>query len=237
MNTIEYSIVEGSSPFVVELVDCDKPIEKVYTLGTHYFYKVPDGLYVLKITDSNGCIYENQITVNPTISTTTTTVVPGDFISVGNTQDIASIFSNVATNRDSQYTGYPDPNAAVLYLWFKTSDGKPLVNNKTFQYTICADVENLTSFDFVSLSDEINVDIIETIAGPSESISGNITLKTNFIESLFQYKYSKGVGDPSFKILMESINPMFDVNVVTTGVDGKLYGISSLNTKQVNFNY
>jgi hypothetical protein len=30
---------------------------------------------------------------------------------------------------------------------------------------------------------------------------------------------------------------MFDVNVVTTNVDGKLYGISSLNTQQVNFNY
>lgn len=238
MNKIKFNIISGVAPYLVKLEGSNKPEEYVYTLGEHEITEVPNGLYTLKITDGSGCVYEKELIVNPSVTTTTTTVLPGDTIVVGHTQDDITVFNTTATNRNGEYVGYPNPNVITLYLWVKTLDGRPLTGVKTFNYDI--GVYNTTgdsSFQFVSLSDAINAEHQTTTYGATTPISGNIILNPNFIETYIEYVYYKGTEDPRFVINLQSSTPLFATNISTKDDDGNTYGIVNLNQLQVVLNY
>jgi hypothetical protein len=139
MATVIYTIAGGVAPFTVELTPSLIPINTHLSIGTFSFTNVENGDYTLVITDSNECVYEYQLTVDPFVTTTTTTVIPGNNIIVGQIQDPILIFNPNSTNRSNHYFGdtLTDTNI-TLYLWFKTLDGKPLTSSKTINYSINA---------------------------------------------------------------------------------------------------
>ena len=189
MGTVEYTIVSGAAPFTAELIPSLIPINNHNVVGTYSFIDVPDGGYALIITDSNGCTFQQEITVDPLIATTTTTIIEENSIVVGNTQDESLIFSIQGTNRDSHYDGYPNPNTLILYLWFKTLNGAPLTEQKIINYSFTS--VNESTFLFNELSDQMHAEVIQIIPGIASAISGQIILKVGFIETYFKYVYVK----------------------------------------------
>lgn len=238
MNEINFTIVDGEPPFEVELLGSNLPKQIVNTIGQHTIQNVPNGVYNLRITDSNDCVYEENIIVNPSVTTTTTTVLPGNSIIAGLSQDPLGIFNTQSTNRDSSFTGYPDPNTITLYLWFKTLDGKKFNDVKTFDYSI--DVSGLTgnsTFEFISLSDAINSEVQETTIGPTKPLNGSIILNNNFIETYFEFIYYKDNVNPRFQISLESPNQIFSTNTLTKFDENKQFGIIDINRFQIDFSY
>lgn len=238
MNTIKFNIVSGESPFEVELIGSDKGTATIYSYGEHTIYNVYDGIYTLKIVDANGCEHREDLVVNPSVTTTTTTVLPGNSLIVGHSQDGATVFNMAATNRNTQYSGYPDPNVVVLYLWLRTKDGKPLGETITLNYSISAnELTGDSEFIFNSVSDNVNAEIIETSTGPVSPLTGNLILKENFIETYIEYVYNKGTVDSLFSINLESTSDVFDTNVNTTLDEAKTYGLVNIARKIAELNY
>lgn len=79
MATIYYEILSGEAPFTAELRENTPPYSTIATstgigIGGQYFTDVPDGDYIVVITDALGCIdYFNLDVYCPTTSTSTTT--------------------------------------------------------------------------------------------------------------------------------------------------------------------
>jgi hypothetical protein len=222
MASVKYTIVNGGVPFKVELIPSSIPANMHNSVGQFEFLNVPNGSYVLTITDGNECVFEEQITVDPSVTTTTTTQIPSNSIVVGQTNDTNVIFNEDGTNRDSHYSGYPDVNTSTIYLWFKTYDGFPITNQKTLQYSLIGD--SGTTFSFNSLSDEIHCEVIENINN-APSISGNIILKSGFIETYFEYTYMKNPLIPDYTINLTTIENIFYNGLELTGGTNQ-YGIT-----------
>jgi hypothetical protein len=232
MSNIRYNIVNGIAPFNVELVGSTLLPQIIINIGVHYLYNVPNGSYVLKITDSDGCVFEKNIVVDPTITTTTTTVL-GSSIIVGNTISEVTVFYSNSTNRDFKYNGYPDSNIVDLYLWFKTADGKALNENIAFNYLITNKTLTLDSeFKFDFISDQIHMNVFEDTIGRSSTISGQIVLLPGFIESLFKYTFYK-ITDEGFKIELISTSNIFNTEIPTRFDDNVNYGIETLSSDEI----
>jgi len=137
--TIFYTITSGATPITVELTPSFIPVNTHLSPGTYSFTDVDNGEYTLIFTDSNGCVYEKDVIVDPFVTTTTTTVIPGDALIAGQAQDVLLIFNQAGTNRTNHYLGNtPSDTNLTLYLWFKTLDGEPLTTNKSVAYSIFA---------------------------------------------------------------------------------------------------
>ncbi|MFW6219443.1 MAG: hypothetical protein ACOC33_01115 [bacterium] len=218
-NNLKFNIQSGSPPFNVDVVGSDISTQIYDSTGEKTISDIPNGIYTLKIIDSNGCVFEEQILVDPSITTTTTTSIPSGAIMVGNINEELLIFNSDATNINTLFTGYPDPDVITSYLWFKTYDGSPLNNQTTLQYTISSGNGGTNSeFEFISLSDQIHTEVVENIGGPSTTINGNIILKENFIETYFEFTYFKSSTTPDFYI---EINSLPGQNTIFTDIKTK----------------
>jgi hypothetical protein len=229
MATVRYTIVSGAAPFTAELTPSLVPENIHATTGTYQFNNVPNGGYNLVITDSNGCVYQQELNIDPLVTTTTTTVAPGNSIVVGQAQDESLIFSVQGTNRDSHYDGYPNPNTSVLYLWLKTLNGAPLTTQRVVNYSIVA--ASASTFAFNTLSDQFHAEVIGAV-GPSEAISGQLLLKVGFIETFFQYTYVKNPGNPNYQIDLNSTGDWLYTGVPLTG-GTNTYGITYIDRDNV----
>jgi len=234
MATVKYNIVSGIGPFIAELTPSLIPENIHITAGTYEFQNVPDGGYTIIVSDSNGCVFEQEITVDPFVTTTTTTLAPGDSIIIGNSQDETLIFNVNGTNRDSHYDGYPNPNTSILYLWLKTFNGAPITTGKVLNYTITA--ESGSTFSFNALSDEIHTNIVQNTIGPATSISGQLYLKSGFIETYFQYTYTKNPSNPNFQIDLDSAANWIYTSIPLTG-GTNIYGVSYIDRDNVIMNF
>ena len=226
MGNISYTIISGIPPFKAELVSSSIPINTHNTVGTFEFNNVPDGGYTLKISDSNDCLFEKDIIVNPYVSTTTTTLPMNNSLIIGNTQDITLIFDINGTNRNTHYVGYPTPDDTILYLWFKTTDGKPLINDITINYSIFS--EGTSKFKFIYLSDEINCNVIENTIGLSTNINGQILFKSGFIETFFSYQYVIDEMNPNYQIYLNNVASWLNKTVPIVD-DINIYGITYID--------
>ena len=237
MGNINFNIVSGAPPFEAELIGSLKPNQVFNNTGQYSFNDVSNGVYTLRISDANGCVYEKEVIVNPNITTTTTTTIPGNSIIVGHAQDSLLIFNVDATNKNGDYTGYPDSDIVTLYLWFKTNNGEPLNNSKILNYRINTTGGTADStFEFNRLSDQVHAEVQENITGPNDTITGDIVLKEGFIETFFEYTYYRGTNR-RFQINIES--PLDDLNPnLETKIDaGTTYGITSIDINEINFDY
>lgn len=78
MATIYYEILSGQPPFTAELRDNDPPYSTIdimsdLGIGVYYFTNVPDGNYIVIITDNLECI--DYFIANVNCVTTTTTII------------------------------------------------------------------------------------------------------------------------------------------------------------------
>lgn len=83
MATIYYEILSGQAPFIASLVPNITPDQYPPSIGEYYFTDIPEGDYVVVITDALGCIDYFDATVycpttSTSTSTTTTTCEPVD---------------------------------------------------------------------------------------------------------------------------------------------------------------
>ena len=225
MATVRYTIVNGATPFTAELTPSFIPVNIHLHTGTFLFGNVPDGSYTLRITDSNGCVFEQEINVDPFVTTTTTTQAPGNSIVVGQAQDESLIFNVQGTNRDSHYDGYPNPNTSTLYLWLKTLNGAPLTTQRVVNYSIVA--ASASTFQFNTLSDQFHAEVIGAV-GPSEAISGQLLLKIGFIETFFQYTYVKNPLNPDYQIDLNSTGDWLYTGIPLTG-GTNIYGVTYID--------
>jgi hypothetical protein len=217
----------------VELAPSIIPVNIHKSGGTYSFSNVDNGDYTLIVTDSNECVFEVQITVNPFITTTTTTIVLNDLIIVGQAQDILLTFDPAGTNRNNHYFGdNPTDTNITLYLWFKTLNGEPLISSKTLSYSINATMSGESKFTYLDVSDQIHTEVTESIIGPASTIYGNITLKSGFIESYFKYKYDKDLIIPDFQINLSSYSDWLSNNIPLTG-GTNIYGVTSIDNNDV----
>jgi len=230
MSTIKYNIISGESPFTSELTPSLIPVNTHLNVGNYEFLDVPNGSYTLIIKDSNNCIFEKELTVDPFVTTTTTTTLQSDSIIVGQVQDEILIFNTNATNISTKYEGYPDENIIILYLWLRTYDGSPIITSKIIDYTINGTSGN--SFSFVSLSDQTHAEVIQSIGGPSESISGQLVLKSGFIETFFQYIYIKDYSIPDLNINLSSNENWLYQNIPIVNNINQ-YGVTYINGDNV----
>lgn len=233
MAIVSFNIVSGVLPVVAQLSGSTVPDQINNTYGVHAFTNVEWGTYTLILTDANGCRFEKEITVNPAVTTTTTTIIPGSSIVIGNTQDPITIFNPDATNRTSGYSGYPDPDIVSLFLWFKTLDGMPLSSDKTLSYTIQGRVSPyISTFEFVELSDQLHAEVFESSLGPTSPLQGTIVLKAGFIETFFNYIYYKNI-DSLFTIEVGSVtNNIYPNLSLTTN-----QGIQELSSNRILMQY
>jgi len=230
MGNIQYTIISGATPITVELTPSSISPNIHNVLGTYNFIDVPNGTYNFIVTDSNNCIYEQELTVNPFITTTTTTLPQGDWMYVGQTDDINLIFVDNSTNRDDHYNGYPDPNTIDLYLWFKTLNGEPLITQKIINYSIIGN--SGTTFTFIELSDQVHTELAENISGPSPIITGNIIFKQGFIETFFKYSYIKNTINPDYTIDLNAPQNWLLLDIPITGGTNQ-YGVTYVDNDNI----
>jgi hypothetical protein len=232
MAIISYRIASGLAPFTARLTPSSIPENVHMETGTFLFVDVPNGIYTLQVEDANGCIFERELTVDPFATTTTTTIVEEDSLVVGNAQDPILIFNKGATNRSSEYIGFPDPDVVTLYLWVKTLNGEPLITQKQFNYEISSDIpEDQAIFNIVDYSDQINSQISETASGPAPNIEGEIVLLPGFIEGFFEYTYERDINN-RFTIDLTSSIDVFDPNLTLTG-GTNIYGVTTSEKQRI----
>ena len=234
MGIIRYRIVSGVAPFNVELIPSIIPLITHSTTGIFEIEDIPNGSYTLVIKDSNDCIFEKQLSVDPLVTTTTTTEVPNDSIIIGQTSDETLIFNQNATNRDVHYSGYPNENIVNLYLWFKTTNGAPTINDVLINYSITAN--SGSTFTYNGISDEIHTIVLQNVVGPLTTISGQILLKSGFIETFFNYTYNKDSVEPSFEINLNSnVDWLNTTTPLTSGIN--VYGVTYLSGDNAILNF
>ena len=237
-NSITFTIASGASPFEVELLGSGIPKAIYPALGTYTIPNVINGAYTLQIVDSNDCVFEEDILVDPAVTTTTTTKLPGNSIVIGNAQDQILIFNPDASNRNSEYSGFPDPNIVQLFLWFKTFDGKPLTSNYMYSYDIFSpNISDNSLFSYVDVSDQIHMEVIEGNTGPISPLQGSIILKAGFIEAFFEYTYFKGTVDQRFTIDITAMADTIYTNIPTKIDVSTIYGINTLLRDRIILDY
>lgn len=228
MATITYNITGGIPPFVAKIVPSSIPINSHTEIGTYSFNDVPDGNYFLDISDNNGCEISTPLTVDSKLQTN---LPQGDSIVIGNTNIPSEIFNANSTNISSHYVGSPDVNVVELYLWLKTYNGEPLTTGSVFSYSIIGDT-TINQFEFDSLSDNVHVEVNEIISGISPQITGNIELKSGFIETFFKFIYYKDPANPNFDIELETLSN----NICTTIPiisDLNIYGVYYVDNNDI----
>ena len=222
MNSVTFTIVNGDAPFTAELVGSGIAPEVYSSTGTYTIENVYNGVYKLVVTDSNGCLFEQDVTVDPSVTTTTTTKPPEVTITIGNAQDPMLIFNEVATNRNSSYGG----EVMSLYLWFKTKDGKALTSAIEYDYAINAEtIIGTSQFTYVDVSDQIHMEVFEGVTGPLDSIYGSIVLKAGFYEGYFEYVYEKGSVSERFGIDISAPADTITIDIPTKSDAGTTYGV------------
>lgn len=233
MATISYNIISGAAPFIAKLTPSSIPENQHLTTGTFSFLNVPNGGYTLIISDSNGCTFQQELTLNGTDFTILPPVYNGSLIIVGNTNDENLIFDVNGTNRDAHYEGYPNPNTSTLYLWLKTLDGKPLTTPKTINYRFSLeDGSSATKFTFIDLSDWVHTSIVQSIVGPAGNINGILTLGAGFIETFFRYTYLKDPSAPEYNLELFSTGTWLYTDIPKT--DGtNPYGVGYIDNDNV----
>ena len=237
MAIVSFNIVSGVLQVVAKLSGSTQPDQIINSYGVHVFTSVEWGIYTLILTDANGCVIEREITVNPSVTTTTTTIAPGSSIIIGNTQDPITIFNPDATNKNGGYYGYPDADIVNLYVWFKTLDGTPLPSDKTFTYTIQGRTSPYSStFEFIDLSDQIHAEVLETSFGPISPLQGSIVLKAGFIETYFNYIYYKNL-DTLMAVDINTLNNDIYTGIPTRSDAGTTGGIDVLNDSRILIQY
>jgi hypothetical protein len=230
MAVVKYTIVSGAAPFTAVLTPSSISANTHTTIGTFQFNDVPNGNYALMVTDSNGCIFQQEITLDPLVSTTTTTVAPGNSIVIGQTNDPSLIFNINGTNRTSHY----DASTTTLYMWLKTLDGKPLTQQKVINYSFTT--TDGSTFLFNTLSDQRHAEVIQIVPGPLTVINGQIILKIGFIETFFQYTYIENIITPSYQIELNSTGDWLYIGVPL--VDSiNIYGITYIDRDNVIMNF
>lgn len=236
MATISYRITskneQYAAPFVAELIPSSIPVNIHNTTGTYQFINVPNGVFTLTITDSNGCVFSQDLNIDPNVTTTTTTQAPKNSIIIGNTQDQTLIFNVNGTNRNTHYTGFPNVNVSTLFLWLKTLDGTPLTVQKVINYSIASVNSNV--FQFNALSDEIHTNIVPSISTPS--LDGQLILKIGFIETYFMYTYIKNPVLPNFQINLNTTTDLFYTNIPLTGGTNQ-YGVTHIDRQNIIMNF
>lgn len=235
MGNIRFNIESGAKPFIVKLLGSDKDDLIINEYGETIIYDVSNGIYELNITDSNGCIFNKEMIVNPNITTTTTTKIDGKSLIIGHAQDELVIFNEGGTNRNSEYNGYPDGDVVELYLWFKTFDGEPLDEQKLLNLEING--EDDSSFNYVVVSDQIHVDTLNILNSVENQITGQVILKEGFIESYFKYILYKGNNNPRYSIRLYSSLPNIYTDINTRIDDGKTYGIENITNNEILLKY
>ncbi len=233
MATVYYNIASGLPNFVVELTPSLIPNNTHTTIGTFQFSDVPNGDYLLRITDANNCVFEQEITVNPFVTTTTTTISPTtNIIVVGNTNDEVLIFNENGTNRPDHYIGFPLEEESRLFLWFKTYDGSPLNEIKILNYSIEGPINTANTIELVENGDEIFSEVHQVVGGPNLTINGQLILKDGFIETYIKYKVKNNSNNPSFKIVLNSPTGDFNLSIpLISGVN--VYGTTYVNANNV----
>ena len=231
MAVVSYNIASGLAPFTAKLLGSSLPENIHNSIGTYQFDNVPNGVYTLQIVDANNCIFEKEITVDPSVTTTTTTIIENDLLVVGNVQDTLVIFNPDATNRSSSYQGFPDPLYVELYLWLKTLNGAPLETQKEFSYDITINSSSGSTLELVEYSDQIHSNIIRGSSGPLANINGDIELYPGFIEGYFKYVVDRGADD-RFIIDLITTNNIFYPNLEITG-GTKIYGVTTAEKNRV----
>jgi hypothetical protein len=237
MATVEYTINSGNSPFTVALTPSLIPVNTHENVGTYSFTEVPDGEYMLIITDSNSCEYQKELIINSANPVIDPTIMMGDSIVVGQSQDEELIFNEAGTNRNNGYTGYPDSDIVPLYLWFKTLDGKALTEERILDYEISGTTNGVT-FTYNMLSDQINAEVTNASENGLNTISGNIRLKVGFIETFFKNTMSMISSNPTFVInLTNDNNGWFNTDIDTTVISGNQYGVTNVDVDCVELTF
>jgi hypothetical protein len=233
--TVKYTISGGVPNYTASLTP-SMILPHTHTLdGTYQFTNVPDGTYLLTVTDANDCLFEQTITVNPLVTTTTTTHIPNDSIIVGSNTNGLFIFDENLTNTNSLYVGSPDPMTVTVYLWFKTKDGNPLTSSKQMTYNIHSGVAG-TQFTYNGVSDATHMIVNETVSGPASIIFGSISLQSGFIESFFAYTFKKIVGTADYDINLNGSTVRFDTEVPIS-TPTYLYGVNSISPTVAHLNF
>lgn len=224
MATIKYTIASGNPPFIAQLIPSVVPNNLHSTTGTFEFNNVPNGYYSLIITDSNECSYTEELLLNPSITTTTTTEPFTNSLIVGNTDANTYIFDVDKTNRNTKY------DVTELYVWFKTLDGKPLTSEKIITYSFNS--LDTSTFNFLELSDEVHATITEVVNGPATIINGQIKFSVGFIEAYFKYQYNYASLISSFRLNLTSGSDWLSSNIPLIDVNNQ-YGVTFVNNKNI----
>lgn len=231
MAIVTYNIASGLPPFRAKIIGSSLPENIHNDIGVYQFDDVPNGVYTLQIEDANNCIFEKEITVDPFVSTTTTTIIEDDLLVVGNAQDPLIIFNPNATNRSNSYQGFPDPLYVELYLWLKTLNGAPLETQKDFSYDITINSLSGSTLELIDYSDQIHSNIVRGSSGPLANINGDIELYPGFIEGYFKYVVDRGADD-RFIIDLTAANNIFYPNLELTG-GTKIYGVTTAEKDRI----
>jgi hypothetical protein len=242
MATVQYKIVGGAPDYTATLTPGNIPPKTHTNAGTYSFTNVPDGTYTLTIVDANYCTFSTVIVVNPLVTTTTTTELPSQLITVGQAQDPILIFNKQGTNINTPYVGYPDPNNVLLYLWFQTSDGKPTTTQSIINFQFTANpISNGNRFVYAGVSDEIHTLVTIPYTPPTSPIlAGTITLKTGFIESFVAYNFKKGTNpsQTDYDVTLSTSPYLFNTNIVTRNTSPTyLYGIETITGTYITMNF
>lgn len=236
MGNINYTIVSGAAPYTARLnPEVVEPVSHA-SEGTYQFTDLPDETYKLTITDSNECEFSTWVTVNPNVSTTTTTIAPNaNSIVIGNSQDISLIFNEQGTNRNAPYVGYPDENIVELYLWFKTFDGKPLISNKILNINITSTIGSYVVFDGVynEIYSEFNNN---NNVGNSNILEGQLSLKKDIIETYIKYSFYKNDVNDDLKITINGSSGDIYSNLELVD-ETNTYGIINITNSTLNMDY
>lgn len=125
MATIYYEILGGEAPFTAELRENTPPYSTIATstgigIGEHYFTNIPDGDYIVIITDVLGCLIYFYADVS-CVTTTTTLIcnVYGEIVDNPTTTTTTTDFYIIACNGEFNSAGreaYPlnSPTATVI---------------------------------------------------------------------------------------------------------------------------
>ncbi len=235
--TFKFKIISGELPITVELLNSTKSIFTVYSYGEYMFENVPEGLYILHITDANNCVYERSVHIDG--FTTTEIYIPKNSIIFGNTNDKLTIFNENVTNRNDPYSGFPDTNIIDLYFWFKTKNRKALNDIQTLHFDIRSYNISIINnqLTFISINDEINMELLNKVQ-TANKFSGDITLKENFIEGFVWYNFNKtSSSDSRFQIHANTTNAVFDTLIPIKSDVGTAFGIETLTQTEILMNF
>ncbi len=159
-SNITATIIGGTAPFVVQITSPSTIPSTSTTGNTAVFDNLPVGTYTFNVTDSNGCLYQENFTINPISFINVTGNLVNNVVCFGDTN--GSILYNVSGfNTSYSYTingGTPITN--------QTNNTIALNNLGAGNYSITVTDTNTNCESTVSV----------TVAGPSSALALNTTI-------------------------------------------------------------